>query len=141
MKATLGAGLSALHGKIGGLCGRVINGRQQLGRLSIPYGISQAEPTVDQAWIKEQYALTVRDWRYASPAQQAAWDLLGEPEGISGFDWLVRQQCAMPPDRGLTWALAQRLGSETIVFSLANLGGGVCLASTAVTGQVWRSAQ
>ena len=138
-KAKLGAGLSALRGKLGNLCGKVINGRQQISRLSIPYGISGAEPTVDQDFIKDQYALTVRDWRYASPAQQAAWDLLGEPEGISGFDWLVRFQCAMPPDRGLAWTLAQRLGSETYVYSLANLGGGVCLAGTIPTGQVWRS--
>jgi hypothetical protein len=139
MKATLSAGLSALQGKLGGLCGKVIRGRQQVGRLSIPYGLSGKTPSVDQDFIKNQYALTVRDWRYASAAQQATWDLLGEPEHLSGFDWLVRQQCSMPPDRGLTWTLAQRLGSEIYVFSLANLGGGICLAGTYPTGQVWRS--
>jgi len=139
MKATLGAGLSALQGKMGELCGKVINGRQQIGKLSRPYSISGADPSVDQEWIREQYALAVRDWRYASSAQRTSWDLLGEPEGLSGFDWLVRQQCTMPQDRGLTWTLAQRLGSETYVSSLANLGGGVCLAGTSPTGRVWRS--
>ena len=138
-KATLGAGLSALQGKIGGLCGKVINGRQQIGRLSTPYSISGVEPTVDQTYILDQYALTVRDWRAASVAQQTIWNALGALENISGFDWLVRQQCAMPLDRGLTWTLSQRLGTETQVRALANLGGGVCLAGTIPTGQVWRS--
>ena len=139
MKATLGAGLSSLQGKFGNLCGKVINGRQQLGRLSVPYAVSNKDPTTDQVYIKNQYALTVRDWRVASAEQQEIWDALGEQEKISGFDWLIRQQCAMPADRGLTWTLAQQLGTETNVHSLANLGGGICLAGTYPTGQVYQS--
>jgi len=139
MKATLGAGLSTLQGKLGELCGKVIRGQQQIGKLSRPYCLSGGTPSTDQEWIKEQYALAVRDWRYATLEQKAAWALLGEPDQISGFDWLVKHQCSMPPDRGLTWTLAQRLGSETYVLAIANLGGGVCLAGTAPTGQVWRS--
>ena len=38
-----------------------------------------------------------------------------------------------------TWSLIQRLGTETHVFSLANLGGGVALAGTSPTGQIYRS--
>jgi len=137
--AKLGAGLSALQGKLGNLCGKVIRGKQQIGRLSIPYGISGEEPTVDQTFILDQYALTVRDWRAASVEQRETWNLLGDLENISGFDYLVKIQCSMPTDRGLTWTLAQRLGTETYVRALANLGGGVCLAGTNPTGQVWRS--
>ena len=137
--AKLGAGLSALQGKLGNLCGKVIRGKQQIGRLSIPYELSGAEPTVDQEYILDQYALTVRDWRAASVEQQETWNLLGDLENISGFDYLVKIQCSMPADRGLTWSLVQRLGTETQVRALANLGGGVCLAGTYPTGQVWRS--
>ena len=37
-----------------------------------------------------------------------------------------------------TWLLIQRLGTETDVYSLANLGGGVVLAGTGPTGQIYR---
>ena len=37
-----------------------------------------------------------------------------------------------------TWSLIQRLGTETQVFSLANLGGRVALAGTGPTGQIYR---
>ena len=42
-------------------------------------------------------------------------------------------------NNGLTWTLIQRLGTEAYVYSLANLGGGICLAGTYPTGQVYRS--
>ena len=40
---------------------------------------------------------------------------------------------------GASWELVQRLGSETQVQSLSYLGGGICLAGTRDTGQVYRS--
>jgi hypothetical protein len=36
-------------------------------------------------------------------------------------------------------ALSQRLGTETSVLSLADLGGGVVLAGTSLTGQIYKS--
>jgi len=42
-------------------------------------------------------------------------------------------------DGGVTWTLAQRLGSETDVQSLAYLGSNFCLAGTGPTGQIYRS--
>ena len=40
---------------------------------------------------------------------------------------------------GASWELVQRLGSETFVYSLSYLGGGICLAGTHPNGQVYRS--
>ena len=42
-------------------------------------------------------------------------------------------------DKG-TWSLIQQLGTESYVYSLVNLGGGVALAGTGETGQIYRSA-
>src|SRR5690606_39421872 len=42
-------------------------------------------------------------------------------------------------DGGQSWSLVQRLGSESGVYSLVDLGGGVVLAGTASNGQVYRS--
>ena len=139
MKATLGAGLSSLQGKLGNLCAKVINGRQQLGRLSLPYSVSGEDPSADQVAQMGWYAAKVADWRAASPAQRATWDTAGDSLGISGFNYWLTLLDPTWPDRGLIWTLAQRLGTEAYVYSLANLGGGICLAGTASTGQVYRS--
>ena len=89
MKAKLAAGLSALQGKVGGYCGKVINGRQQIGLLSIPYGKSGEEPSAAQISVQERYAQKVEEWRSASESEREAWDLLGEPLNISGFNYLM----------------------------------------------------
>lgn len=89
VKAKLGAGLSALQGKIGNVCGKIIDGRQQISRLSIPYGISGEEPTAEQLSVRAIYAQKVQEWRTASDEDRLAWDLLGEPLGISGFNFLM----------------------------------------------------
>jgi photosystem II stability/assembly factor-like uncharacterized protein len=139
MKATLGAGLSSLQGKLGNLCAKVINGRQQLGRLSVPYSVSGEDPSADQVAQMEWYAAKVAEWRAASPAQRATWDTAGDSLGISGFNYWLTLLVPTWPDRGLVWTLAQRLGTETYVYSLAYLGNGVCLAGTGITGKVYRS--
>ncbi|MFA5252778.1 MAG: hypothetical protein WC454_09375, partial [Phycisphaerae bacterium] len=40
---------------------------------------------------------------------------------------------------GATWNLIQRLGTETRVCSLVSLGGGIALAGTGNTGQIYKS--
>ena len=89
MKVKLGAGLSVLQKKIGGVCGKVIRGVPQLARLSVPYDVSGQGPTASQILYKNRYAAKVQEWRAATPAQRAAWDLLGEPLNISGFNYLM----------------------------------------------------
>ena len=42
-------------------------------------------------------------------------------------------------DAGASWSLAQRLGTQTIVNNICDLGAGVVIAGTYNTGQVWRS--
>ena len=89
MKVKHGAGLSALQKKIGGMCGKVIRGIPQLARLSVPYNISGKAATASQIFYKNRYAAKVQEWRAATPAQRAAWDLQGEPLNISGFNYLM----------------------------------------------------
>ena len=89
MKAKLSAGLSALQGKLGAYCGKVINGRQQIGRLSIPYGKSGEAPSAAQVSVQDRYAQKVEKWRTATPEQRAAWDLAAEPLNISGFNFMM----------------------------------------------------
>ena len=102
MKATLGAGLSALQGKIGTMCGKVIRGRQQICRLSTPYGVSGDPRSAAQVAVQDAYAEKVQEWRTASPEQRAAWDLLGEPLNLSGFNYLMMEanlnQTSILPD-------------------------------------------
>ena len=87
MKAKLSAGLSALQGKLGSFCGKVIRGQQQIGRLSIPYGISGGDPSAAQVAVREAYAEKVQAWRTASDATREAWEILAEPLKISGFNY------------------------------------------------------
>ena len=89
MKAKLSAGLSALQGKVGAYCGKVINGRQQIGRLSVPYGKSGEAPSAAQVSVQERYAQKVEEWRTATLVQRAAWDLAAEPLNISGFNFMM----------------------------------------------------
>jgi hypothetical protein len=42
-------------------------------------------------------------------------------------------------DYGLTWSLAQALGSESEVYSICYLGSGICLAGTTNNGRIYRS--
>ena len=89
MKTKLSAGLTALQGKIGALCGKVIRGRQQVGRLSIPYGISQEAPSAQQLLVRLSYGLAVQQWRTATQEQRDEWTALGAPLGISGFNYIL----------------------------------------------------
>ena len=139
MKAKTAPYLESIQGKIGTLCGKMSYGKQCLTRLSLPFSKSKLDPTFEQGYIRGNYALCVDAWNRFSPLEKEQWTTVGLSDGITGLDALVRYDCTIARLRGATWTPAQRLGTETHVFSLAYLGGGRCLAGTHPTGQVYIS--
>lgn len=89
MKATLGNGLETLRGKLGPLCGKVIRGQQQIGRLSVPYSLSQGQPSSGQLDSREFYRGKIKEWQDASDTDRENWNAAAEPLNISGFNYLL----------------------------------------------------
>jgi len=56
-------------------------------RAPAPYTRSAAQQDTNT-----KYADAVQTWHDATNDQRAAWDALGDPENISGFNWLVREK-------------------------------------------------
>ena len=139
MKTTPAPQFSEITGKIGNLTVQKRKTGLAISKLPIPYSISGEERTAAQLEINANYAIAIATWRESSQAQRDAWEALGAELSISGFNYFVWAFCRLPADRGLLWTLSQRLGTETQVYSLANLGGGICIAGTYPTGKVWRS--
>jgi hypothetical protein len=89
MKAILGNGLETLRGKLGPLCGKVIRGQQQIGRLSVPYSLSQGQPSSGQLDSREFYREKIKEWQGASAEDRENWNAAAEPLNISGFNYLL----------------------------------------------------
>ena len=139
MKVELNPLLDRIQGKFANLCGKRAYGRNCLTRLSIPYAVSKGSISGDQWFSQRQYALAADTWLSATDAQRAAWTEIGARSDLSGMDVVCRLQCTLSPTSGEVWTLAQRLETETRVYSLAYLGGGRCIAGTVGKGNVYLS--
>ena len=139
MKSTPAPQFSEIRGSIGSVCVQKRKTGFAISKKPIPYSISGEERSNFQKEVNTCYGAAVAVWRDATQAQRNAWETSGAEIAISGFNYLVWVSCRLPPDRGLTWTLIQRLGTEIYVYSLVNLGGGVVLAGTGPTGQIYRT--
>ena len=99
----------------------MINGRQQLGRLSVPYSVSGGSPSTDQIAQLEWYAAKVATWQAASTEDKATWNALGGLTGISGFNYLLTVLPPAYPDRGLVWTNPVSLSGATYVTAVTYL--------------------
>jgi len=135
MKVKLGRSLSKLTGKFGALVGKVIRGRQQVSRTSIPYLVSGREPTAEQDFVKRRYVRIVQRWRTSSPAERETWDLAGLEERISGFNWLMRNAMFSQDEISGDSGEAQTL--DTPVVTLTNNLNRMRHWIVALSGEAW----
>jgi hypothetical protein len=91
MKAQLSAGLNEARGKLGGICGQKRKSGAALTKLSVPYALRGRDRSPAQQAQNTAYGEAIGAWHALSFIERAGYDMQGELENISGFNFFIRE--------------------------------------------------